>query len=263
MSASTGTYTVSGKGVTIGRGRPGILVSASGSSPLAVLDSVAKLAAVPEITGIELRLDYLDRGRNSDEIAEMADLVNAAWEAAGKKLLIVTVRTRAEGGEAEFTAPEYARLVGSLVSMAKMDLVDIEVSRGDALARGLCEAAHAAGIGVIASFHDFAETPDPEAMIRILRKEKDLGGDIRKLAVMPRCAHDVAALLWTTARASEEGLSPLVTMSMGAAGSVTRVAGEVFGSALTFAMVGEASAPGQLTVSQVEEITRALSPLRA
>jgi 3-dehydroquinate dehydratase-1 len=39
---------------------------------------------------------------------------------------------------------------------------------------------------------------------------------------------------------------PAVTMSMGPLGAVSRVAGETFGSCLTFGTVGESSAPGQL-----------------
>lgn len=258
----TGVYAVEKKGVVIGEGRPGILVSAQGRSAPEILASVSALSAVPGITGIEVRLDYLDSGRNSDEIAELAGLLEAAYEAAGEKLLIVTVRTRAEGGEAAFTDPEYARLVGSLIGLAPMDLIDVEADRGDELVRALVRAAHAKGVGVIMSHHDFKKTPATSELLATLEKEKALGGDILKLAVMPEKPSDVARLLLATAQAKEAGLSPLVTMSMGPLGSVSRVSGEVFGSALTFAMTGKASAPGQLAVEGVVSITRALSPVR-
>ena len=39
---------------------------------------------------------------------------------------------------------------------------------------------------------------------------------------------------------------PVVTMSMGALGVVSRMAGEIFGSCITFGAVGEISAPGQI-----------------
>ena len=257
-----GVYTVTRKGVSIGEGRPGILVSAQGRSAAEVIESVKRLAGLPAVTGIEIRLDYLDRGRSSDEIAELAALMNDAYEAAGAKLVIATVRTRDEGGEAAFTAPEYARLIASLLSLARMDLIDIEPGRGEELARGLAAAAHEKGVGVIMSHHDFQKTPGVEEMLAILRREKALGGDIRKLAVMPGKPSDVAALLLATALGREEGLSPLITMSMGPLGSVSRVSGEVFGSAMTFAMVGAASAPGQLTASEAEAMMRSLSPAR-
>lgn len=258
----TGVYTVEKKGVVIGAGRPGILVSAQGRSAPEILASVSALSAAPGVTGIEVRLDYLDSGRNSDEIAELSGLLEAAYRAAGEKLLVATVRTRAEGGEAAFTDPEYARLVGSLINLAPMDLVDIEADRGDDLVRALVKVAHEKGVGVIMSHHDFKKTPKDAELRATLEKEKALGGDILKLAVMPEKPSDVARLLLVTAQAREAGLSPLVTMSMGPLGSVSRVSGEVFGSAFTFAMTGKASAPGQLAVEEVVSITRALSPVR-
>ncbi|MDD6893928.1 MAG: type I 3-dehydroquinate dehydratase, partial [Lactobacillus sp.] len=48
-------------------------------------------------------------------------------------------------------------------------------------------------------------------------------------------------------------------MAMGDLGKVTRMAGEVFGSALTFGAVEKASAPGQLSIA---ELRRALDNLK-
>ena len=69
---------------------------------------------------------------------------------------------------------------------------------------------------------------------------------------MPRKASDVARLLLVTAEAREAGLGPLVTMAMGPLGSISRVSGGIFGSALTFAMSSTASAPGQMAVEDVK-----------
>lgn len=245
-------YEVPGKGITIGEGLPGILVSATGKQPSEILDAAATLARDPDVDGIELRLDGLDTGRNSDEILTLCNLVNSAWETAGGKLLIVTVRTKAEGGEAIYSEPEYLRLLGSLVQFARMDLVDIESSHDPRVVSELVRAAHGASVGVIMSRHNFSETPPVSEMLGILRREKSLGGDIEKLAVMPRKAEDVAALLLATAQARTEGLGPLITMSMGALGSVSRISGGTFGSSLTFAMAGKASAPGQMAVKDVK-----------
>ncbi len=245
-------YEVPGKGITIGEGLPGILVSASGRTPDEILGAATALARDPDIDGIELRLDGLDTGRNSDEILTLCNLVNSAWEKAGGKLLIVTVRTKAEGGAASYSEPEYLRLLGSLVRFARMDLVDIESSHDPRVVSELVRAAHGASVGVIMSCHNFTETPSVSEMLGILRREKALGGDIEKLAVMPRKAEDVASLLLATAQAKTEGLGPLITMSMGALGSVSRIAGGTFGSSLTFAMAGKASAPGQMAVKDVK-----------
>ena len=58
----------------------------------------------------------------------------------------------------------------------------------------------------------------------------DAGADIAKLAVMPRCAADAARLLEATARAADARPdTPLITMSMGPLGAVTRFCGGSLG----------------------------------
>ena len=55
---------------------------------------------------------------------------------------------------------------------------------------------------------------------------------------------------------------PIVTMSMGGLGVVSRLAGQVFGSAATFGMVGTASAPGQVGVADLKAALDLLDPAR-
>ena len=52
--------------------------------------------------------------------------------------------------------------------------------------------------------------------------------------------------------------TPVITMSMGALGAVSRLCGEAFGSAMTFANPGQASAPGQVSLDIVNEVLDAL-----
>ena len=52
--------------------------------------------------------------------------------------------------------------------------------------------------------------------------------------------------------------TPVITMSMGALGAVRRLCGEAFGSAMTFANPGQASAPGQVALDIVHEVLDAL-----
>jgi len=43
-------------------------------------------------------------------------------------------------------------------------------------------------------------------------------------------------------------------MSMGGTGVVSRLAGEIFGSAMCFGMIGRASAPGQVEVERLAAV---------
>jgi len=47
---------------------------------------------------------------------------------------------------------------------------------------------------------------------------------------------------------------PIITMSMGPLGLISRLAGETFGSALTFGAGEKASAPGQIPAKQLKEV---------
>jgi 3-dehydroquinate dehydratase-1 len=68
---------------------------------------------------------------------------------------------------------------------------------------------------------------------------------------MPQSIEDVQRLLAATLRASRELPIPVITMSMGGLGAVSRICGGVFGSALTFAVGAAASAPGQIAIEDV------------
>ena len=88
-------------------------------------------------------------------------------------------------------------------------------------------------------------------MEQILGFMEEVGADLRKLAVMPSCAEDVLNLLYATVSANRTGNQPVITMSMSGLGAVSRVAGQVFGSCVTFGTVGKASAPGQLELTEL------------
>ena len=51
---------------------------------------------------------------------------------------------------------------------------------------------------------------------------------------------------------------PVISMSMGWLGSISRISGEFFGSALTFGAAKHVSAPGQLSVNDVNYILKVL-----
>ncbi|KZU91305.1 3-dehydroquinate dehydratase I [Lactiplantibacillus plantarum] len=68
---------------------------------------------------------------------------------------------------------------------------------------------------------------------------------------MPQSVEDVLTLLTATNIARQTLPQPVITMSMGDLGKVSRLAGEVFGSCLSFATVGAASAPGQIALENL------------
>ena len=86
-----------------------------------------------------------------------------------------------------------------------------------------------------------------------------LDADVAKVAVMPQKLEDVLTLMQATLAASRELRIPVISMSMGAWGALSRLFGGVFGSALTFAVGAASSAPGQVPI---EDVRAALALLR-
>ena len=111
----------------------------------------------------------------------------------------------------------------------------------------------------IVSSHDFSRTPSREEMLNRLLQMEEGGADIAKLAVMPEHPEDVLELLSVTCQFSDgAGHIPLITMSMGELGCVSRLCGRIFGSAVTFGSAGCASAPGQISAEELSRILQIL-----
>ena len=86
-------------------------------------------------------------------------------ECLGETPLLYTLRTRAEGGNAQVDVDEYLRLNQAAIHSGCLDLVDVEILRGDDTAFLLVEEAHRHHTAVIGSSHDFSGTPKKEAII--------------------------------------------------------------------------------------------------
>ncbi len=92
-----------------------------------------------------------------------------------------------------------------------------------------------------------------------MEQMKYVGADIAKLASMPNSVDDVLRMMRLTNDMKQKyPLLPIVTMSMGGLGVISRVAGEVFGSCITFGADGEGSAPGQMQMDDLGNILDAL-----
>ena len=98
---------------------------------------------------------------------------------------------------------------------------------------------------LVLSSHDFEKTPPRDVLVERYRQMEALGGDLPKIAVMPQSQRDVMVLLSAMTEASA-ACGPLIGISMGELGKLTRVRGGAFGSVMTFASKGKASAPGQI-----------------
>lgn len=173
--------------------------------------------------------------------------------------LLFTFRTKEEGGEKSISLEDYQKLCLDAADTGMADLVDVELNRGEELLRTIAEKLQEKGVKVVGSFHDFKKTPEKEEIIRILTVMQELGVDITKAAVMPQRERDVLTLLEASLSMKEQWADrPFITMSMSRMGSISRLAGSLTGSSLTFATAGRASAPGQMDAEALERVLNLL-----
>src|SRR5206468_2952043 len=109
-------------------------------------------------------------------------------------------------------------------------------------------------VGLVLSYHNFRETPPLRTLNQRFLRAQELGADAAKVAVMPEGLDDVLTLLEATLQSSKKLKIPLISMSMGAYGSLTRMFGWVFGSALSFGIGASGSAPGQLPIEDLNAV---------
>ena len=232
--------------VAIGEGRVKTIVPITATTADEAIAQARTIGASAHTDMVEFRVDFLDIALDAGKLAALGPQVAAQLKG---KPLIVTFRTRAEGGNTAIADPDYGALYETLLKARFADLIDVEMHRSEAVVRRLVAAAHKAGVFVVLSNHDFSATPPAAELLARLRRQQELGADVLKLAMMPRDPGDVLELLRATwEMANRYAERPMMTMSMGGTGVVSRLAGEIFGSAMCFGMIGRASAPGQVEV---------------
>ena len=242
------------KGVRIGEGTPKICVSLTGSTQ-AELNAEAKSLVDVDLDIAEWRVDFFEEVEQIESVlTQLAEL----REVLGEIPLIFTFRSAREGGQRELPQDLYIRLNSAVAASGHADLIDIELMVGDEAVRDLATEIHRLGAAIIISNHDFYGTPAREELVSRLKRAHELGADLPKIAVMPRHPGDVLALLAATYEVSSQLQAPIITMSMGKMGAVSRIAGEAFGSAVTFGAAKKASAPGQIAVSELRSMLNTL-----
>ena len=209
------------------------------------------VAKKPDV--IEWRVDYFDGIGDRRPCWALRTALRAA---VGDAPIIFTRRSMREGGEpialddeASSVSTTWSARAGSSTSWTSRWAMNREH------VRRVVADAHAHGARVILSYHNFAYTPGQDFLVQRFLEAERLGGDVAKVAVMPRDAADVLSLLGATTQAHAKARVPLISMSMGPLGAVTRMIGGVFGSALSFAVGAGSSAPGQMPIDDLRPST--------
>lgn len=243
------------RNLEIGAGFPKICVPIVDKKEEDIMESARNIVKA-KADLVEWRVDWFEDIFDLEKVQEILEKLR---QILGECPLLFTCRTAFDGGEITLTPQQYEKLYQMAIECGYVDMIDIEIFNYSKVAMGLIDKAHFHNLTVVGSTHDFHSTPSKIEMVgRIVFMQK-MGADIPKLAVMPENKQDVLNLLVATEEIVREyDSTPVITMSMGPQGVISRISGKVFGSAITFGTVGKASAPGQLDVEDLRTVMKIL-----
>lgn len=200
---------------------------------------------------VEFRADLYENCLDSGALTAALRKVH---DRLGRLPILFTFRTKGEGGGTSATLAEYRDMLMLAIDSGLVDMVDVEYFAGAELVDEVIAEAHAKGVYVIVSNHDFKTTIPMEQIVERFREIIFTGADIAKIAMMPENGSQVVDMMQAAKELQESGNeTPLIVISMGELGVQTRTTGEMYGNAVSFASAGTASAPGQMSVAELRE----------
>ncbi len=205
----------------------------------------------------EFRIDLLSFASDTKQVIALGHELK---KILGNKPMIATIRTKNEGGQLEISDADYGKTYQAYLKNPFMDWLDVEMFRDQKVVSEIVQKAHQKKVLVVMSNHDFQKTPSQDEIEKRLLKQDQMAADILKIAVMPKSKQDVFTLMNATLKVSQQTTKPLLTMSMGQLGTISRVATANMGGSYSFGMIGEASAPGQIDVTKLKQILKTVQP---
>lgn len=215
---------------------------------------------------IELRMDLIATGN-------LAELIRVARCHSGSVKIIVTCRKKEEASRTPATARNKDVVMRTKDKIALLqeaielgaDFIDIELAEGgraiNAL-RALCKKK-GGKTGVIISYHNFGETPALKELKKIFHRCAGFKPAIVKIVTTANHLEDNLITLNLISYARQRS-QKIISFCMGDKGLISRVTAPLMGSVLSFAALEKkaASAPGQLTVSEMKKIRDVLQRTR-
>lgn len=243
------------KGKTIGSGSALICAPLVGSVAESILGETEMLrSSAPDL--IEWRADYFEKVECAQSVL---DILKGIQANLGEIPLILTLRSFSEGGFRRLSQALRQEIITQAINSGLVDLVDIELSNDDRFISEIREITRRHGVGLIISSHEFQLTPPSDELESKLLRCQNHGADVAKLAVMPTSEMDVIRLMEVIRRFVDgQGEIPVIGISMGGLGVITRFAGSLFGSSVTFCSGSSQSAPGQMTMNDLQPLIRML-----
>jgi len=185
----------------------------------------------------ELRLDLLDLTKGQV-----------------KKLFMLPTKKIATCREGKYSDNDRMALLGSAI-MSGATYLDIELEMPGWMKKSLIKLAGENGCKVIISYHNFDLTPPLPELRTIIKKCRETGADIVKIACQVVNAADSANLMSLYSLEKD-----IISFGLGIDGLITRLAAPLLGAEFTYASADKNSVtgPGQITGKEMRSFFRIL-----
>ncbi len=194
--------------------------------------------AIKTLHGIELRLDLFEK----IDLNEVQGLIKSC---PIKTLL--TLRPTRQGGKYKGSEEERLNLLESLCAL-NPDYVDLEYDIPGARWKTIAEKYP--DIAFICSYHDFDRTP--RDLVQLFSSMVNPYAKVYKIAAMAHSTNDAISMLRFVQNHCKKW--NVIGISMGEEGAVSRILGQVAGNYFDYASIGEKTAPGQISASEMQSI---------
>ena len=229
-----------------------ICVPIGGGTMARAFREIEKCARLADV--LELRMDLIGDG-------DLTLLVGRIRSRSKAVKILVTPRI-GNGGPLNESRTHADRSIDNILAEAVdlgVDYVAVDIRdtgiRWDKLRALREECGGGTKTKLIASYHDFRETPPPRTLRRIFDECVGAEADIAKIVTWARRPEDNLKVLGIIPYARKRGRE-IIAFCMGPLGRASRIAAPLLGSAMSFAALrrGSESAPGQLTVREMRQI---------
>lgn len=241
----------------LGDSKPLVCIPLVGKNHDEILSEARNVPIIaPDI--IELRIDAWDF---IEDVESSVAMIGEVRSIVGETPIILTCRGDWEGGFKKVSDDAKFAIYIDAIKNNLVDFIDMELKYGREKISEILEYLDNSKTSLIVSFHNFQQTPSKEEIIAVLDEQVNAGAHVAKFAAMPHSEEDVLNVLAATlATRRKHPDIPIITMSMGPIGAVSRLVGGLFGSDLTFAVGSKSSAPGQIPVADLRQCFEVIHP---
>jgi len=197
---------------------------------------------INDIGWVELRLDIFIENHSQCDALKWAKKIRSIADSK----IIGTVRWYKEKQENKIVIPDSQRLQLYKNISGFVDVIDVEIK--SKIAYCVIQEARRQNKNVIASYHNFQQTPSEKNLIHICRQAEKLNADIVKIATFLKKEDDLFTLISVINKQRKR--IPIVVIPMGS-NILQRLVPIAFGSQFTYVALNKKTAPGQPDIREI------------